>query len=615
MTYKAQANLTVASKSHLESCFGDEVTVVLFGRLGQEGWDILTEETLLDNVKEVFVKKRNRMINRLKLQSQVQGPDQPVQQYIAALKQIARTCKYRVKCSKDGCDQNVDYSNEMVLDQLVKGLNDDEIQKKVLSSKEDEFNLQNVEKIIVAEECSKATQKESKSTLPSEQIAQMSAYKRNKRAMATQNQKQDSNNCKSCGEEGHKSYFDLPSSKKADCKAHRKFCERCGRPNHLTALCRTAEHNIRTSSSARSESDNEDKDLPPEHNVLQLMSLSVEADNRKSTKSKSTRRMLDLEKYKYIIQRDIPDPIEASKGNKFHVNVKLDAGIFRDLGGTCKLSKYARKFKKVKAIPDTGANACFAPLKMVRKLGIKMCDTFLSNTSLFTADRRKLDIKGYVPVVFTTLDSEGNKVLVRDLLYFVKNLKEVFISHQVLIDLGTIPPNFPEMISVKNTTKADMFKESSGQNAVPKEESTNEAETNQYEVEGDKAPDEINWTWPQIKDKYYKEDGYFKDELLDEAFNNYHQKEAEAAATKTSILSLHEGNPIKEDQIDVVGGEIVDSTDGVVLDDGPDGVKVVAKAAQLIPFLSRTVPAETMWSRIIPVIRAKALASDSHIIL
>ena len=66
-TYKAQANLTVASKSHLESCFGDEVTVVLFGRLGQEGWDVLKEQTQLDNVKEVFVKKWNCMINHLKL--------------------------------------------------------------------------------------------------------------------------------------------------------------------------------------------------------------------------------------------------------------------------------------------------------------------------------------------------------------------------------------------------------------------------------------------------------------------------------------------------------------------------------------------------------------------
>ena len=35
-TYKTQANLTVATKSHLESCLGNDITVVLFGRLGQE---------------------------------------------------------------------------------------------------------------------------------------------------------------------------------------------------------------------------------------------------------------------------------------------------------------------------------------------------------------------------------------------------------------------------------------------------------------------------------------------------------------------------------------------------------------------------------------------------
>merc|ERR1711895_155487 len=60
-TYKTSANLTVSAKQHLKSCLGDEVTVILFGRLGQAGWDQLTEDTLLDNVKEVFMKRRNRM--------------------------------------------------------------------------------------------------------------------------------------------------------------------------------------------------------------------------------------------------------------------------------------------------------------------------------------------------------------------------------------------------------------------------------------------------------------------------------------------------------------------------------------------------------------------------
>ena len=178
-TYKTQANLTVSQKSHLESCLGDDITSVLFGRLGQQGWEQLTEATLLEEVRNVFVKKRNRMINRLKLHNLVQGEDQPVQQYVASLKQIARTCQYTVPCSKEGCDTRVDYSHEMVLDQLVRGLNDDDIQKKVLSCKEQDFNLDSVEKVVIAEESSKATQKESKSS-ETGYVAPMSTFKKNK---------------------------------------------------------------------------------------------------------------------------------------------------------------------------------------------------------------------------------------------------------------------------------------------------------------------------------------------------------------------------------------------------------------------------------------------------
>ena len=61
-TYKTSANLTVSAKQHLESCLGNEVTVILFGRLGHAGWDQLTKDTLLDNIKEVFVKRCNQMI-------------------------------------------------------------------------------------------------------------------------------------------------------------------------------------------------------------------------------------------------------------------------------------------------------------------------------------------------------------------------------------------------------------------------------------------------------------------------------------------------------------------------------------------------------------------------
>ena len=128
--------------------------MILFGRLGQAGWDQLTEDTLLDNVKEVFVKHRNWMVNCLKLRNLKQGPDQPVQQYVSALKQIARTCKFTMICFAEACNRQNNYSEEMVLDQLTMGLNDDEIQKKVLGCKEENFNLDFVEKLVINQECS-----------------------------------------------------------------------------------------------------------------------------------------------------------------------------------------------------------------------------------------------------------------------------------------------------------------------------------------------------------------------------------------------------------------------------------------------------------------------------
>ena len=65
--YKAQANLVTNSKQHLKSCIGDKIMAILYGRLGKEGWGALTEKDLLHHVKEVFVNKRNMMINRIKL--------------------------------------------------------------------------------------------------------------------------------------------------------------------------------------------------------------------------------------------------------------------------------------------------------------------------------------------------------------------------------------------------------------------------------------------------------------------------------------------------------------------------------------------------------------------
>ena len=91
----------------------------------------------------------------------MQGPNEPVQQYLATLKQTSRTCLFNFKCTApyDACDHMNNYEDNMVLDQLVNGLYDPDIQAKVLASHEENLTVHFVEKLVKAEELSKKASK------------------------------------------------------------------------------------------------------------------------------------------------------------------------------------------------------------------------------------------------------------------------------------------------------------------------------------------------------------------------------------------------------------------------------------------------------------------------
>ena len=267
------------------------------------------------------------MVNRLKLHKMAQGPDQPVQQYVASLKQIARTCRYSVQCSRQGCNTNIDYSNEMVLDQLVRGLNDDDIQKKVLSCPEENFNLAAVEKIIIAEECSKATQKESKSSFPSEQqLAPISTFKKSKKKPITTS---SNKKCSSCGSEGHKNFSELSEENKGQCKANGKFCENCGKKNHLASVCRSSNSNKSGEKSA-------------ENSGLTLSTIAT--DNvyachqigAVTTDAKSRRRFLGHVHYDKKNDKFVSKAIRQD--NILKVDIVVDKVGYKSLGGNHSLN-------------------------------------------------------------------------------------------------------------------------------------------------------------------------------------------------------------------------------------------------------------------------------------
>ena len=134
----------------------------------------MTETGLLETAKEMVVKKRNKLVNRLKLQALVQGPDQPVQMFVADLKSVARTCNFTTKCGD--CRHDVDYTEDIVLNQ---GLSDDDIQRKVLAKPEEDCSLDKVEKFVLGEESGNFSLADTKAASA---VAAVSGYRQQQRS-------------------------------------------------------------------------------------------------------------------------------------------------------------------------------------------------------------------------------------------------------------------------------------------------------------------------------------------------------------------------------------------------------------------------------------------------
>ena len=132
--YKSMVNITERETENLAVGLGPEVVALVFHRLGKETYESLTEEDLLREARQLVVKSRNKLVYRLKLGTMVQGGDESITSFETRLKPVARTGRFQVECTT--CKKMTDYTDLMVLDNLIRGLADEEIKRKVLATPE-----------------------------------------------------------------------------------------------------------------------------------------------------------------------------------------------------------------------------------------------------------------------------------------------------------------------------------------------------------------------------------------------------------------------------------------------------------------------------------------------
>ncbi|KAK6178258.1 hypothetical protein SNE40_013066 [Patella caerulea] len=103
----------------------------------------MPENELLNAIKRLAVKEESTLVHRLKMNRMVQSPATGIRTYQAAL------CQYKATCKEPGCVHVCDYSEEIIKDNLIRGIADPEILSDLLGDSKTDRTLDETVSFLV----------------------------------------------------------------------------------------------------------------------------------------------------------------------------------------------------------------------------------------------------------------------------------------------------------------------------------------------------------------------------------------------------------------------------------------------------------------------------------
>ena len=117
----------------------------------------MPESELLSEIRRLAVREESVLVHRMKLGKMTQAPGMSIRTFLANLRGQAALCKFTTKCKEQGCSHTFDYSNEIIKDNLIRGISDPEILADVLGDPKPERSLEDLVNLITQKEQGKAT--------------------------------------------------------------------------------------------------------------------------------------------------------------------------------------------------------------------------------------------------------------------------------------------------------------------------------------------------------------------------------------------------------------------------------------------------------------------------
>ena len=201
----------------------------------------MSEDDLTAAIKTLAVKVESKLVHRIRMGQSTQTPGHSIRNFYAVLKGQAKLCQFRVTCPSPTCNTMVDYSEEVIMDQLIRGIYDKEILSDLLGEVQTDMPLPQVVDYIARKEQAKSEQ----GTVSYEQTnAALQTPMRSSTCSACQpieqsNEAQQtparSPTCWACQGPSHGP--NTIRTRKAKCPAWDAKCIRCSATGHYSSAC------------------------------------------------------------------------------------------------------------------------------------------------------------------------------------------------------------------------------------------------------------------------------------------------------------------------------------------------------------------------------------------
>ena len=406
----------------------------------------MAEPDLTAIIKRLAVKEESTLVHRIRLSKMTQPPGTSIRTYLASLRGQAALCQYVKNCTVTGCTHTFDFSDEIIKDNLIRGIADPEIMADLLGDTKTDRTLDETVQFIAQKEQGKATQ----SAVGDQTFAMSQPHKPKTFKGAPKS------TCWACKGPSHGPKNDK-EARSARCPAWSFTCNKCSVKGHYPSSCTkciscgnwghrdsSSRFCQKDSSSSRPHKTRDSQahhmaDTPDDTSVGFLFDqLCVSSNLRESNSERQDTNP--------PLKHHIFDGKWAPRSSQSHpmltVTLKPSPDDHRILGHPMSYTANLQTIS-VTMIADSGCQSCVIPLRYATMMGVSDSDILPVQLNMRGAIQEDLGVCGGIVADISTADQSGSERCTKQLIYLSSKLDNAFMCKEALVGLGALSASFP----------------------------------------------------------------------------------------------------------------------------------------------------------------------------